>query len=1064
MNECEQKMDILREKKQAMEQNTSFWLPSASTEGNPEDVNDMNEHNNQQNKESDLASMFNQSTMMNFASIFAGATAAVASSGSANMLAGQHVPPLTQIGISPQKHTTLVPISNLRSVPNVDQLTPLPQAQILSSTTSVVNSLNNITPLTTTIYTLPLPTEPIQIPKNFIHQAATASGLASVDSSEMSIAVSDSLLDSSQTEKETSLPATSQRVEVSLSNQSSSSQLQQSADHRANYQCSECEKTFQNNGQLRYHTFVAHGELQARPHKCTACPESFLMDHHLRDHMKAIHLLPEHGGGPPYTCSECMLTFEDGGNLNFHLYMAHTIQGSYVTPQKYPCPDCGKNFIKPALLNTHMRHVHSSHVYAFDAQIQHKATTTIMEPKTHKCPECGKAFKAQSYLKQHIMSVHDRPLKCTVCERGFGRKSDLKRHMRGVHMKKRPHTCDKCGWTFTELGNLKHHLQAVHNKDKSYRCMYCDKTFSISSYLRTHLIRMHNINLDNIKSSELVNGETSKITLRANDNKSHPQTTVLENATPCSSGNDISVQTLHINVSETQSQVIRCYECGQSFENTHLLQNHVMSSHSQPFWCTVCGEGFSLASQLQVHLQLRHSSNESQSSVKANISVQPTGIQNDDKITWEIQQETSATPQPLNAQSTITSQHQMSDVHQLQQDTSMNIETIKCTLCGTACESPENHLCWKKFPAVEPLCVNDISLDGDRPHLCSECGRGFKTATHLKQHIRCVHTKDRPHKCEHCEKCFARTSDLNRHIRSVHQRSKYIKNAVFVTLKCSECGAIYAETSQLKRHIYTQHLRGRPSYKCADCQEGFVDEISFQTHICHEEDRPHVCTVCSKRFQVAPQLRRHLRAAHGKSSEEPTVHKCFQCERNFGRSIDLERHIQAVHLKEKPHRCTLCGKSFGLQGNLNKHVRAVHLMEKPHQCIECGKRFAHIGVLKRHLRDIHFYDKKASVKHKLARIQLDNAKAMMRNLANMQQAQGLIGKTQLVTSAPDNLQQPSSITQTRTSLVAQEGTELPTIENIAILARQHIDSNSQPQVSPQTQPIISQNTPQAVTA
>ena len=59
-----------------------------------------------------------------------------------------------------------------------------------------------------------------------------------------------------------------------------------------------------------------------------------------------------------------------------------------------------------------------------------------------------------------------------------------------------------------------------------------------------------------------------------------------------------------------------------------------------------------------------------------------------------------------------------------------------------------------------------MAMAGERPHLCTKCGKGFKTATHLKQHVRCVHTKDRPHKCQRCAKSFARMSDLNRLVKT----------------------------------------------------------------------------------------------------------------------------------------------------------------------------------------------------------------------------------------------------------------------------------------------------------
>ena len=52
--------------------------------------------------------------------------------------------------------------------------------------------------------------------------------------------------------------------------------------------------------------------------------------------------------------------------------------------------------------------------------------------------------------------------------------------------------------------------------------------------------------------------------------------------------------------------------------------------------------------------------------------------------------------------------------------------------------------------------------NSERPHTCKWCGKSFKTITHMKQHVACVHEKKKIHKCPHCGKMFARTSDLNR--------------------------------------------------------------------------------------------------------------------------------------------------------------------------------------------------------------------------------------------------------------------------------------------------------------
>jgi len=75
-----------------------------------------------------------------------------------------------------------------------------------------------------------------------------------------------------------------------------------------------------------------------------------------------------------------------------------------------------------------------------------------------------------------------------------------------------------------------------------------------------------------------------------------------------------------------------------------------------------------------------------------------------------------------------------------------------------------------------------MAMAGQRPHLCTKCGKGFKTATHLKQHVRCVHTKDRPHKCQRCSKSFARMSDLNR--SEIIFKLSYLNSTVVLPLVC----------------------------------------------------------------------------------------------------------------------------------------------------------------------------------------------------------------------------------------------------------------------------------------
>jgi uncharacterized Zn-finger protein len=58
---------------------------------------------------------------------------------------------------------------------------------------------------------------------------------------------------------------------------------------------------------------------------------------------------------------------------------------------------------------------------------------------------------------------------------------------------------------------------------------------------------------------------------------------------------------------------------------------------------------------------------------------------------------------------------------------------------------------------------------GERPHVCTVCGKSFIEKQHLTCHMR-THTGDKPYRCKFCPKKFAQRSSLQIHQR-VHQRA-----------------------------------------------------------------------------------------------------------------------------------------------------------------------------------------------------------------------------------------------------------------------------------------------------
>lgn len=68
---------------------------------------------------------------------------------------------------------------------------------------------------------------------------------------------------------------------------------------------------------------------------------------------------------------------------------------------------------------------------------------------------------------------------------------------------------------------------------------------------------------------------------------------------------------------------------------------------------------------------------------------------------------------------------------------------------------------------------------GERPYVCTVCGRGFTVNTILLRHMR-VHSGERPYVCVTCGKAFSQSSTLNTHMKvSIHM---YMKYRTFCTL------------------------------------------------------------------------------------------------------------------------------------------------------------------------------------------------------------------------------------------------------------------------------------------
>ncbi|XP_026485902.2 zinc finger protein 615-like [Vanessa tameamea] len=194
---------------------------------------------------------------------------------------------------------------------------------------------------------------------------------------------------------------------------------------------------------------------QHSPHyTCVECDKSFSQLRNFKYHMSV------HRGTKEFatTCPVCGKYFNDRGYLSSHMKI-------HRNRKEYKCTVCPKSFNQRVAYNMHLR-IHTG-------------------VKPHVCNDCGKAFSRKMLLKQHQRTHSgERPYACSYCEKRFADRSNMTLHLR-LHTGIKPFICNLCPKAFTKKHHLKSHLN-FHTGDKPYSCPRCKLTFTQSSNMRTH--------------------------------------------------------------------------------------------------------------------------------------------------------------------------------------------------------------------------------------------------------------------------------------------------------------------------------------------------------------------------------------------------------------------------------------------------------------------------------------------------------------------------------------------------------------------------------------------------